>query len=171
MQITTLSCTIVIFVMNKCAPQFLVAFSKKKKVCGELETVWYFLFLTFEWPLFVANVKKSLLEIHFIYLSRKRLRFVLQTRCIITIIFYTKCHLFHNFFFLCSNHTDFLINCALKYKYQPVHLKVVGRKSPSWDHHSALCCAVFQRQNQLTDFHEMAFESNPSLILFFLKEI
>jgi hypothetical protein len=102
--------------------------SYKKKVCGVLEAVWYFLFLTFEGSPFVANMKKSFLEIHFVYLSRKRLRFVLQTHCIISILFYTKCHLFHNFFFLCSNHTDFFITCALKFKYQPVHLKVVRRK-------------------------------------------
>jgi len=42
--------------MNKGAPQFLVAFSKNK-VCGVLETVWYFLFLTFEGPTFVADIK------------------------------------------------------------------------------------------------------------------
>jgi hypothetical protein len=34
MQLPTLSCAIVIFVMNKCAPQFLGAFSKKEKYVG-----------------------------------------------------------------------------------------------------------------------------------------
>ena len=46
---------------------------------------------------------KTLLEIHFIYLSKKKTYSTSKTCCIITILFSTKCSFFHNFIFLYSN--------------------------------------------------------------------
>jgi hypothetical protein len=72
--------------------------------------------LTFKWPIFAcANKWKQQPRISF-YIFR-------QQGNLLHFLFSTKCCLFQNFIFLCSNNI-FLINHALKFKYQPSHLKV-----------------------------------------------
>ena len=43
-----------------------------------------------------------------------------------TLLFSMKCHIFHQFVFLCSSNTFFIINSVLKFEYQHSHLKVQG---------------------------------------------
>ena len=65
-----------------------------------------------------TDVKKEHpLEIYFIYLGNKEMYCIFKTWCIMSVLFSTNSHLFHNFIFFFSND-------ALKFKYQPFHLKV-----------------------------------------------
>jgi hypothetical protein len=78
--------------------------------------------LTVKGPTFAyANTcKKAPLQI---YLGNKEIYCIFKTCCIISVLFPTKCRLFHNFIFFSSNNTIFIYH-ALKFKYQPGHLKV-----------------------------------------------
>jgi hypothetical protein len=66
---------------------------------------------------------KMPLEVYFIFLGNKDICCIFKTCCIIYVLFSEKCYLFRNFFFLCSSNA-FYINHVLKFKYEPVHLKV-----------------------------------------------
>jgi len=80
----------------------------------------------YKWPAFTyVNVhRKTLPQIHFVYLGNKEtLCCILKSCCIISVLYSTKCHLFHNFILFFSDNT-FFINHVLKFKYRSCHLKV-----------------------------------------------
>jgi hypothetical protein len=64
------------------------------------------------------------LQINVTYFGNKEIYCFLDICCITFVLFSTKCCSFHNFIFLCCSYNMFFINHALKFKYQPCHLKV-----------------------------------------------
>ena len=77
--------------------------------------------------------KNTPLWIHFIYFSNKETYCICKTYCTISVLCSTIFYLFHNFIFFCSNKT-FLINNALKFKYQPSHSKVKVQVMTTTEH-------------------------------------
>ena len=82
--------------------------------------------LTFELPaLTYANTcKKTPLKIHLIFVGNKDIYCIFKTSCIICVLFSTKCYLYLNFNIFCSNKTQVIVKCAIKFKYQFSCLKV-----------------------------------------------
>jgi hypothetical protein len=67
------------------------------------------------------HVKKTHLEILFIYLGNKKIYCIFNTRCIISVLFSTQHKLFHNFIFFCPNNT-FITKNRPKCKYKVVQI-------------------------------------------------
>jgi hypothetical protein len=79
--------------------------------------------LTFKRPAFTyVNAHKAPKNSLFI-LGNKEIYCIFKTCCKISVLLCTKHYIFHNFIFFYSNNTHRFINCVLKVKYQPNHLK------------------------------------------------
>jgi len=78
----------------------------------------YFIINLVKNSVYVNLYRKTLLEIHVIYLGNKDIYCIFKSFCIISVLCSTKFCLFHSFILFYSNN-KFFINHVLQFKYLP----------------------------------------------------